>query len=86
MLKCSHRNKTVRTYCLSHRVSYRMDTQISPPYTERYVRWWCAVKVAAEMKEGPSMRFVQANSSNNLNAAVLKSHGSERLGKQLLIK
>jgi len=44
------------------------------------------VKVAAEMKEGPSMRIVQANSSNNPNAAVIKSHGSERLGKRLYNK
>ena len=41
------------------------------------------MKVAAEMKEGPSVRIVQANSSNNPNAAVIKSHGSERLGKRL---
>ncbi|MDS1030027.1 hypothetical protein RDV78_05900 [Bacillota bacterium LX-D] len=41
------------------------------------------MKVAAEMKKGPSMRIVQANSSNNPNAAVVKSYGSERLGKRL---
>jgi len=44
------------------------------------------VKVAREMKEGPSMRIVQANSSNNLNAAVLKRCGSEQLGKRRSIK
>lgn len=41
------------------------------------------MKVAAEMKGGPSMRIVQADSSNSPNAAVVKSHGSERLGKRL---
>jgi len=41
------------------------------------------VQVAAEMKEGPSERIEQANSPNNPNAAVVKSYGSERLGKRL---
>jgi len=44
------------------------------------------VQVAREMKEGPSMRIVQANSSNNPNAAMFKRLGSERLGRRLFIK
>lgn len=38
-------------------------------------------KVVTEMKEGPSERIEHANSPNNPNAAVVKSYGSERLGK-----
>jgi hypothetical protein len=41
------------------------------------------VKVTAMMKVGPSMRAEQASSSNNPNAAEIKSLGSERLGKRL---
>lgn len=25
------------------------------PYTERYIRWWCAVKGASEMREDPAV-------------------------------
>ncbi|AHM56104.1 hypothetical protein EAL2_808p04490 (plasmid) [Peptoclostridium acidaminophilum DSM 3953] len=35
------------------------------------------------MKVGPSTGIEQANLSNNLNAAVIKSRGSERLRKRL---
>jgi len=35
------------------------------------------------MRAGPSMGIEQANPSNNLNAAVVKSCGSERLRKRL---
>ena len=41
------------------------------------------MKAAAEMKVGPSVRAVQADSSNNPDAAVVKSNGSERSGKRL---
>ncbi|NYB76116.1 hypothetical protein HZF24_18370 [Sedimentibacter hydroxybenzoicus DSM 7310] len=40
-------------------------------------------KVATEMRGGPSARVVQANLSNYLNAAEVKSYGSERLRKRL---
>ncbi|WP_304209243.1 hypothetical protein [Phocaeicola plebeius] len=42
------------------------------PYTEPYVRWWCAMKVARKMREGPSAGIEQANLSNHSNAAVGK--------------
>lgn len=41
------------------------------------------MKVEAMMKAGSSVRIEQANSSNNPNAAEIKSLGSERLGKRL---
>lgn len=46
-------------------------------------RFWCAMKVIQVMKVGPSVGVVQANLPNNLNAAVIKSYGSERLRKRL---
>ncbi|MDY2594035.1 MAG: hypothetical protein SOW34_03840 [Oliverpabstia sp.] len=42
------------------------------PYTEPYVRCWCAMKGAQEMKVGPSTGIEQANLSNHSNAAVVK--------------
>ena len=39
MLQCSHGDKTLRTQCISYRVSYRLDTQISPPYPKSWITW-----------------------------------------------
>ena len=36
MIQCSYGNKTIRTQCLSHRISYRLDTEISPPYPKSW--------------------------------------------------
>ena len=43
-----------------------------PPSTERYARWWCAMKGAQKMKVGPSTGIEQAHLSNHSNAAVVK--------------
>ena len=56
---------------------------MKPPYTERYVRWWCAMQGIQVMREGPSVGIEQANLPNNPNAATIHSCGSERLGKRL---
>jgi len=37
ILQCSHGNKTFRTHCLSHQVSYRLNNQISPPYPKSWI-------------------------------------------------
>ncbi|WP_148228041.1 hypothetical protein [Syntrophobotulus glycolicus] len=39
---------------------------IKPPYTERYVRLWCAAKAGSEMEEGPPAGTGQADLPNNL--------------------
>ena len=43
-----------------------------PLYTERYARWWCAMKGTQKMKVDPSTGIEQANLSNHSNAAVVK--------------
>ena len=45
---------------------------IEPPYTEPYVRWWCAMQGTQKMKAGPSTGIEQANLSNHSSAAVVK--------------
>ena len=38
---------------------------VEPPYAERHVRWWCAMKAVFEMREGPSIETDQEDLSNN---------------------
>ena len=45
---------------------------IEPPYTEPYVRWWCAMQGAQKMEEGSLAGVEQANLPNHSNAAVVK--------------
>ena len=44
-----------------------------PPYTEPYVRWWCAMQGTQKMKEGPSTGIEQASLSNHSSAAVVNT-------------
>ena len=50
-----------------------------PPYTERYVRWWCAAKAAPKMEVGPPTGTGQADLLNNLllqsKAMVVSNEG-----------
>jgi len=45
---------------------------IEPPCTERYARWWCAMKGAQKMEEGPPAGIEQADLPNHSDAAVVK--------------
>ena len=56
---------------------------IEPPCTERYARWWCAVKGTWEMMVDPSTGTESGRPVKLPSPAVVKSHGSKHRGKRL---
>jgi len=63
IMRSSMQNAWTRTVLYS--IGGTIVCLVEPPYAERHVRWWCAMKAVFEMREGPSIETCQEDLSNN---------------------